>query len=220
MSVRVAILGTGGNCVDLMDTLLDINRQRGQEVYTPVGFLDDNPALKGKTISGLPVLGPLSQAAQMDGCQFINGIGSTATYRAKEKIIGSCQVPHARFLTLIHPTAHVSNMARLSPGVAILQNATVTSNVVINEHVIVLPNSVISHDNEIGAYSCVAGGACLSGHVVLQDHVYIGSGALVRQCVHIGAGALIGMGAVVLRDVDPDTVMVGNPARVMRRIEG
>lgn len=217
MSTRVVILGTGGNCVDLLDTLLDINQSRGEQLYEPLGFLDDKPARHGQQICGVPVLGPLSMAAQVEGCQFINGIGSTASYRAKGKIIASCQVPRERFLTLVHPSAHVSRLARLAPGVAILQNATVTSHVIIHEHVIVLPNSVISHDNEIGAYSCVAGGACLSGNVTLQDHVYIGSGARLREGVRVGAGALVGMGAVVLRDVEAHSVVVGNPARVLRR---
>lgn len=48
---------------------------------------------------------------------------------------------------------------------------------------------------------------------------HVGAGAVVIQSVCIGEGAVIGAGAVVLHDVEPWTVVAGNPARVVRKIE-
>ncbi len=47
----------------------------------------------------------------------------------------------------------------------------------------------------------------------------IGSGAVILGGVTVGAGALVGAGAVVTRDVPPGAVVVGNPARVLRKRE-
>jgi acetyltransferase-like isoleucine patch superfamily enzyme len=47
----------------------------------------------------------------------------------------------------------------------------------------------------------------------------IGSGAVILAGVTVGAGALVGAGAVVTRDVPPGAVVVGNPARVLRKRE-
>jgi len=44
----------------------------------------------------------------------------------------------------------------------------------------------------------------------------LGSGAIIRNGISIGANSIIGMGAVVLKDVKPNSVMVGNPARFLR----
>lgn len=44
----------------------------------------------------------------------------------------------------------------------------------------------------------------------------MGSGAIIRNGISIGANSIIGMGAVVLKDVKPNSVMVGNPARFLR----
>ncbi len=53
-------------------------------------------------------------------------------------------------------------------------------------------------------------------HTQIDSHVYIGSGVQIRGGVHIGEGALVGMGSVVIKDVLPWTVVVGNPARKIR----
>lgn len=48
---------------------------------------------------------------------------------------------------------------------------------------------------------------------VVEDNVVIGMGALILAGIHIGSGAIIGVGAVVTHDVDPGVTVVGNPAR-------
>jgi sugar O-acyltransferase (sialic acid O-acetyltransferase NeuD family) len=215
MTTRVVILGTGGNCVDLLDTLLDLNSASAATLYEPLGFLDDNPDRHHTTLAGYPVLGPLALAASLEGSRVINGIGSTRSFRAKKQLLDNLALPRDRYLTLVHPSASVSRMATLGAGTAILQNATVTSHARLGDHVIVLPNSVISHDDLIGDYSCVAGGACISGNVTVEPLCYIGSGARIREGLRIGTGALVGMGAVVTRDVPPHTTVIGCPARAL-----
>lgn len=51
------------------------------------------------------------------------------------------------------------------------------------------------------------------GDVVIGDYVWIGFGAIVLPGVTIGEGAVIGAGAVVTKDVEPYTIVAGNPAR-------
>lgn len=82
-------------------------------------------------------------------------------------------------------------------------------------------HSYIAHDCVVGDFVTIGPSVVCAGNVVLEDSVYIGGGALIRQGapgspVVIGAGATIGMGAVVTRSVAPGSVVVGNPARPMR----
>ncbi len=51
--------------------------------------------------------------------------------------------------------------------------------------------------------------------VIVEDDVTIGGGALIRPGVKIGRGAVIGMGAVVIKDVPADAIVVGNPAKIL-----
>lgn len=214
MKQKVIILGFGGNCIDILDTVNELNLI--QPKYECVGFLTNNEAAWGKEAYGIKVLGPLHTAMEYDDCLFINGIANQQTFTQKEDILEAAGIPLDRYETIIHPSASVSKMAKLGKGVVIFQNVTVTSNVTIGNHIIILPNSIISHDNVIHDYTSITGGVCLSGNVTVGKSCYLGTNCSVRGNVNIGAYSLIGMGSVVLENVPDHSVMVGVPAKFLR----
>lgn len=57
-----------------------------------------------------------------------------------------------------------------------------------------------------------------SSPVVIEDDVWIGSRAIILKGVTISARSIVGAGAVVTRDVPPDVVVGGNPARVVKHL--
>lgn len=59
-----------------------------------------------------------------------------------------------------------------------------------------------------------------SKDIVVKDNVWIGFGATILKGVTIGEGAIIGAKSVVTHNVEPYTVVAGNPARVLKRLEG
>ena len=59
-----------------------------------------------------------------------------------------------------------------------------------------------------------------SAPVIIEDHVWIGSRSIILPGVHIGHNAAIGAGSVVVEDVPPWSLAVGNPARVVRCLDG
>jgi sugar O-acyltransferase (sialic acid O-acetyltransferase NeuD family) len=212
----IIILGTGGNCIDILDTILALNEGPAGPCYRPRGFLDDNAGLWGQKLQGYEVLGPLTQAGRFPECVFVNGIGSPRNYWRKPEIIASLGMPPARFETLIHPCASVSRFAALGSGTVVLQNATINARARIGSHVIILPGAVISHDTVVGDFSCIAAGASIAGNVQIGTASYLGANCAVVNCIRMGQMSLVGAGAVVLKDIPEKTVVVGNPARVLR----
>lgn len=209
----ILILGTGGNAVDILDTVLAINAAALAPVWEPRGFLDDDPGLRGETIHGIPVVGPLEAAGDYPDCRLVNGIGSPSSFRKKEELIKRTGAEISRFATLVDPRAVVSRFARIGPGTVVLPQAVVAADAEVGAHVIVLPQAVVSHDVKVGDFCCIASAAVMCGGVQLGRGCYVGAGALVRQRVRVGAGALVGMGAVVVEDVAEGSVVAGNPAR-------
>lgn len=215
---RLVILGTGGNCLDILDAAMAINETAGRLVYGCAGFLDDNPALQGTRQQGLPVLGRLADAARLTDCVFVNGVGSPNNFWRKPAILRTTGVPWERFETIIHPQASVSRFANIGPGSVLLAGAMVGARAMIGAHVIVLQGAIISHDCQVGDFGCVASGGCLSGGVVMEESCYLGANASVRGGVRLGGASLVGIGSVVLRDVAPRHVVAGNPARFLREL--
>jgi galactoside O-acetyltransferase len=58
-----------------------------------------------------------------------------------------------------------------------------------------------------------------SGPIMIEDKVWIGFDAVILKGVRVGEGAVVGARSVVVRDVEPYTVVAGNPAKMIRRIE-
>lgn len=213
---KIVILGTGGNCIDILDTLLDINDSRGEVVYECVGFLDDNIEKWNHTFHGIKVLGPLQKANELIDCSFVFGIGSVNNFWKRKDIFGELGIADNRFETIVHPTSSISRFAVIGSGTVVFQNVTITSNVRVGRNVYILPNSVISHDDLIGDFTCVAGSVCISGGVNVGQSCYLGAGSVIRDGIKIGDSCLIGMGSVVLEDVMDNSVVVGNPAKFLR----
>ena len=215
---ELIILGTGGNCVDILDAVLAINEIASTAVYHVRGFLDDNIVSWGQTVAGYPVLGPLSKAKDYPAALFVNGIGSFRNYWRKQAIIATARVPLERFETVVHPRATVSRFVSLGLGTVVLQNATINARARIGNHVMILPNAVLSHDVEVGDYTCIASAACVAGGVRIGNSCYLGANCSIRNDLVLGDGSLVGLGAVVLEDVPEVTVVVGNPARAIRSV--
>lgn len=118
--------------------------------------------------------------------------------------------------TFIMDEVSIGEGAILSPFV------TLTSNIQIGRHFHANLYSYVEHDCVIGDFVTFAPGAKCNGNVHIHDHAYIGSGAILKQGTPdqplvIGIGAVVGMGAVVTKNVPAGATVVGNPARILER---
>lgn len=103
----------------------------------------------------------------------------------------------------------------IGDGACLSPFVTLTSNIRIGKCFHANLYSYVEHDCKIGDFVTFGPGAKVNGNVTIGNNAYIGSGAVIRQGITIGSGATVGMGAVVIRDVLPDTIVVGNPAKLL-----
>jgi sugar O-acyltransferase (sialic acid O-acetyltransferase NeuD family) len=201
------IIGAGG----LARETLAVVHATGD--FKPLGYLDDNAALHGRTIDGLPVLGPIDAVAEHPDAQVVICTASTRNQASRRVIAGRLALPAERYATIVHPSAAIAAGTEISAGSVVMAFVAVTAPQQIGAHVVIMPHVTITHDDRIADHVTFAARVALAGSVSVGEAAYLGSGALVREGLSIGAGALIGMGAVVLRDVPPFERWAGVPAR-------
>jgi UDP-2-acetamido-3-amino-2,3-dideoxy-glucuronate N-acetyltransferase len=90
------------------------------------------------------------------------------------------------------------------------------SGVVLGDHVFIGHGVMFINDRRPSVWGAESGAWTLE-KIVVKRGASIGSGAVIMAGVTIGEGAMIGAGAVVTKDVAPDAVVAGVPARVLAR---
>lgn len=183
--------------------------------YTPtwniVGFVDDNPATHGQTINGYPVLGGHEILTQFPDAYLVCAIGSSNVRRILiEKIESIIDSP--KYATLIDPSAIVSPLVKIGNGSIICAHTIITVNITIGKHVIFNLDCTVGHDSIIEDYVTVYPSVNISGNSYIQTGVELGTGSQIIQGKAIGKNAIIGAGAVVVKNIPENCTAVGCPA--------
>lgn len=112
-------------------------------------------------------------------------------------------------------------------GVQIGRNTMISFGAKIDTHkgkVVIGDNCLITHGAHIlshdGALRLIEPGMDRAGTVVIGNNVFVGVNAIILRNVTIGDNSVVGAGAVVTKDVPPASVVIGNPAKVIRTLKG
>lgn len=91
------------------------------------------------------------------------------------------------------------------------------SDTIIGDHTKINNLCHIAHNNKIGKNVVITGCVNISGSNVIEDKVWIAPNSSIRGFVHLGVGCIVGMGAVVTKDIPKGETWVGNPARKIEK---
>ena len=216
-SSKVIGLGAGGHAKVLIEIL-----QAMGTVEITGGLLDVDPMLWKTRQLGIsvPESDELLPKLFDDGIrQVFIGVGSTGESSLRRNLFEKAQ--HLGFVAIpcIHPGAVISPSATFGEGPNVMGGAVVNSAARIGANVIVNPGAIVEHDCLLEEHSHVALGARLGSAVTVGKSAHVGIGACVRQCIRIGRNSVVGAGAAVVSDVPDDTVVVGVPARPLRKVK-
>jgi sugar O-acyltransferase (sialic acid O-acetyltransferase NeuD family) len=182
--------GFSKNCVFFVDDFVDKIQCNGHRVFKFSEFLEIK-------------------------CEKKSIIVAIADPQLRRQIVNRIEVERISFFGTEHTNVLQMHDVLLGEGAAISPFVTFTCNIRIGRHFHANLYSYIEHDCVIGDFVTFAPGVKCNGGVHIGDGAYIGSGAIIKQGIEIGKNATIGMGAVVVKDVLPNTTVVGNPAKAL-----
>ena len=149
---KIIIAGAGGFGRELLQWIKDVNKVR--PTWEIMGFIDDDlHALDGVAID-YSVIGTIKDWLPKEDEEFALAFGSP---ELKRKIVAILKEKGAKFATIIHPTALLSEFAHYGEGFIMFPYSKLSCNSTVGDFVTLL-STPIGHDNEIGDYTVISGG--------------------------------------------------------------
>jgi len=206
----LGIYGAGGLGREIYDIAKRVNNIK--KMWSSIFFINDNKINRHNI---LPIEELLFQdfVQVNESKQAIIAIGEPVT---RMKLYDKLVHHNIELTTLIDPTAIISDRAKINKGVIISENTSIHSDVTIEDNVLIQPFCCIGHDIKIGKHTVVSTTANIGGGSKIGSKVYLGMNCAIKQNLNIQDGAIIGMGAVVYKDVECEMTVIGNPARVTK----
>ncbi len=199
--MSLVVVGAGGHAKVVIATA----RATGREV---VAVFDDDIRRIGSNFMGVRIEGPVNSIrTQYPDAEVVLAIGDN---RTRKEINAMLDGP---FATLIHPFTWIAPDVALGPGTVVFAGTVVQVGTRVGTHCVLNTSCSVDHDCLLGDYSQVAPGARLAGTVELQEGAYLGMNACAIQNLSVGAWAVVGAGAAVIRDVPEGHLVKGVPAR-------
>lgn len=219
--VVLGLYGAGGFAREVMpfavDCLSEFTQNNPNSTHR-VFFLETNPIKK--EINGIPLISE-DDFFELECSERLFNI-AIADSKIREELSNKCIRKGANPFWLRSPNSVVYENNEIGEGAIICTYSMITSNTKIGKFFHSNFYSYVAHDCIIGDFVTFAPRVQCNGNVHIHNHAYIGACSVIKQGtldkpLIIGEGAVIGMGAVVTKDVPPYTTVVGNPAKLLQK---
>lgn len=200
-SNRLLLIGAGGHAKSCIDVIESVAR------YDIIGCVGRNEEM-GAHLLGYRVLGDDAMLPTLlrDSDAALVAIGQirTALRRiALFQLVCEFGVP----ATIVSPYARVSPRAEIGIGTIVMAGAVINAGAQIGRNCIINTGALVEHDAEVQDHCHISTHAVVNGATRVLMRSFVGSGAILREGIVIGADSIISMGERVLRDQEPGTYL-------------
>ena len=216
----IGVYGAGGHGRGVMEILKEehaISPLNVNEQQTKLVFVETSP--NQRTINNIEVLSEKDFFSYSIENKYFNV--AIADPYARMELVDKCLDAKIRPMEIRSRLAKIFDTNEIGDGAIFSPFSAVTVNSQIGHFFHANIYSYVEHDCIIGDFVTFSPGVRCNGHVRIENNVFVGAGATIingsnSKPLFIGEGAIIGMGAVVINDVEPFSKVVGNPARKIK----
>ena len=200
---RVLILGGGDGAVQVLDAIAHTPHQRA------VAILDDNEALWGKRMMGVPILGGMDWVQKLwDEGQFDAAIISISSNLAvRERLFVEWSQRGIPFTNIIAPHVMIHANVHMGQGNLIMSHARLGAGTQVGDNNFLSAFVNLEHHNRLGSHCTFGPMVSTSGRVRIGDRVSFGAGVFIEPHIRIGDDVMIASGSIIRTDI-PSRVIV------------
>lgn len=188
------------------------------EIYDVQGFFDSNPDLLNKKINNYPVIGSVESLPEymehQKGTAIFIPLGNN---ERRVELLRYYEELGYDLPSFIHDSVYLHDNVFIGKSVYILPSTNVMPFTSIGDYTMISMGVNIAHHVAIAEGCFFSQGCNIGASIAIGLRAYFGMAASVMTGVEsIGANSIIGVGAVVIRDVPEKAVIVGNPGKVLK----
>ncbi len=189
-----------------------------EPTWNLLGFMDDNDAIQVTKINGYKVLGKAGDIKKYPDAYFVCAVGAS---KIREKIVNKMKEinPAVKFGIVVDPSVELSDLVTIGEGTIICAHTIITVNISIGNHVIINLDCTVGHDAVLNDFVTLYPSVNVSGITNIGHCSELGTGMQIIQGKTVGEYAIVGAGAVVVKDIPAKCTAVGSPAKPIKFFE-
>ncbi len=206
---KLIIIGSGGHAKVVIDILKDIRE------YQIEGCISKDNI---KEILGIPILGSDELLPKLIAKGIKNVFIAVGDNKRRLELSREIKKLGFRLVNVISKKATISKSVHFGSGIVVMPGAVINVETTIEDLAIINTSASVDHDCILSEACHIAPGVNLAGNVKVGRGTFLGTGAAVIPSIEIGEWSIVGAGGVVVKDIPPFSVAVGNPAKVIKKI--
>lgn len=209
----IAIVGAGGFGREVACLINLINAEK--KMWNVIGFIDDNPKLKGSKNEYGEVLGGIDYLNQYDKeLAVVIAIGNPSIVK---KLVDSIVNEMIWYPNLIAPNVILMDKDDFSIGKGniICSNCWISCNVHLGDFNILNVGCIVGHDVNFGNFNSLMPSVNISGEVTIGNENFFGVSSVVLQQKKVGCNTVIGGNSLIIKNTKDGRTYMGNPASAL-----
>jgi sugar O-acyltransferase (sialic acid O-acetyltransferase NeuD family) len=211
----MVIVGAGGFAKEILETFSQRN-----ELENLFFFDNVSKTLPDKLFNRFPVLRTLDEVKntfdKIKDNTFTLGLGNPVYRYTLNKMFSSAG---GELTSTISPFTEIGSFGTtIAPGCNVLSGTIITNNVTLKVGCLINPSCTISHDSMLEDYVQISPGVRITGNCLIGSFSLLGTNSVILPKIKIGKNVVVGAGAIVTKDVPDNSMVMGVPAVVKKKL--